>query len=631
MKTIMFPVVEKVSTGPLRKRNASPPAEDAEGSPQLERSDVGTPEYEVVDNCTCLLVRDKNGMLRDVPLANFSATITQAIEVDDGVEKTRFFDLALVGAGWKYSITNLPAEQFEELGWVIPVSHGKARVLPRMKPQMRDAIQALSGGIPTQVRYRHLGFRQIEGQWYYLHAGGAISPNGATTTVVVDAGDKFQRFKLPDPCVVAHTKVNEAVRDTLKLLEVAAGKITAPLYCAIWRAPLGLTDFSLHLVGPTGSGKTVLGALAQQHWGAELDAQHCPGSWSSTANANEGARFLAKDAIFLLDDLSPGAASASAIDRTFRGQGNASGRDRMRPDSTLRPTKPPRGLLLSTGEDSPLLHSAAARTLVLDMSSDSLNWAKITECQIAAGQGQYALAMAAYIRWIAQRYDTLMAAKPKRVAELRAQYLAAKSDAHKRTPGITAELTFACETFLTFAEETGAIPSKRAKKLKAVIATGLQAAAAAQRDMHAVADPVVRFQELLRSVLSSGRAHVTTQTGTMPGEHAVAWGWRRSEPQGRHIGWVIGQDLLLDKDAAFAALVELDRETGGVLPSQAQLWKRLRDRKILASVDQSRGTLTVRRVLSGVRREVLHLRGSLVVQGREQLRRTRLGGPDEDD
>ena len=44
-------------------------------------------------------------------------------------------------------------------------------------------------------------------------------------------------------------------------------------------------------------------------------------------------------------------------DRLVRAQGNRSGRQRMRQDSTLRPAKPPRGLLLSTGEDVPRGHS----------------------------------------------------------------------------------------------------------------------------------------------------------------------------------------------------------------------------------------------------------------------------------
>ena len=59
-------------------------------------------------------------------------------------------------------------------------------------------------------------------------------------------------------------------------------------------------------------------------------------------------------------------------DRLFRGQGNHAGRQRMRADGSLRPAKPPRGLILSTGEDVPRGQSLRARLLVLEVSPGRL-------------------------------------------------------------------------------------------------------------------------------------------------------------------------------------------------------------------------------------------------------------------
>jgi hypothetical protein len=53
---------------------------------------------------------------------------------------------------------------------------------------------------------------------------------------------------------------------------------------------------------------------------------------------------------------------------------NQAGRARCRPDGTVRPIKPPRGLFLSTGEDTPRGHSLHARKLALEISRDELNW-----------------------------------------------------------------------------------------------------------------------------------------------------------------------------------------------------------------------------------------------------------------
>jgi hypothetical protein len=578
---------------------------------------ASAPEYEVVNGNTFWIARDKKGRPKDVQLANFQAKIVQTVEMDDGAETRHFFDIRMVGQDWIETIRGLPAEQFESLDWVIPSSGGKARIRPGMKPRMRDAIQYLSGEIPQQRQYSHLGWRLIAGEWRYLHAGGGIGADGNSEDIVVNAGTKFDLFELPDPSEATTDTVIAAVKASLKLLRAGRKEVTVPLFCSIWRAVIGPADFSLHLAGPTGSGKTVLGALAQQHWGAGLDAQHCPGSWSSTANANEGLRHQAKDTLFLQDDLVPGIASPRDIDRTFRGQGNVSGRDRMRADSSIRPTKSPRGLLLSTGEDSPLLHSAAARTLILPFNADTLDWPKVTTCQKAAIQGNYALTLAAFVQWMAGQYEDLTAARPKRVAELREEILALDGDVHKRTPGITAELTFAAEQFLTFAEEIGAIDEKRKVKLTESIAEGLNQSAAAQRHLHVTADPVARFGELLTSALSSGRVYATSDDGKSPGKNPQAWGWLDEMPHGSHIGWIVGPNLYLDKTATYAALVALDRETGGNLPSPHQLWTRLRDRNVLVSTDEQREMLTVRRVLGGARREVLHLSADLVVNGGE--------------
>jgi hypothetical protein len=53
-------------------------------------------------------------------------------------------------------------------------------------------------------------------------------------------------------------------------LEIAPDAVTMPVYAALWRAVLGNVDCSVHLVGPTGQGKTALAALIQQYWGASM-------------------------------------------------------------------------------------------------------------------------------------------------------------------------------------------------------------------------------------------------------------------------------------------------------------------------------------------------------------------------
>jgi hypothetical protein len=84
---------------------------------------------------------------------------------------------------------------------------------------------------------------------------------GAVDGVEVSLPPDLQQYQLPVP--PTGTLLIASIRASLELLEVAADKVSVPVYCAIWRAILGDSDSGLHLAGHTGSGKTELAALAQ--------------------------------------------------------------------------------------------------------------------------------------------------------------------------------------------------------------------------------------------------------------------------------------------------------------------------------------------------------------------------------
>jgi hypothetical protein len=580
-----------------------------------EESDTTTPEYEVVDGRMVGLIRDRKGRLIDVPIANFAAKIIRTVVVDDGAEESRYFDIEVTVGSETFFVRDLPATEFASLDWVIPCTNGRGRILPDKTARVRDAIQYLSGKIPVVTHYGHLGWQRVKDYWFYLHAGGAIGEQEAASDIAVTVGDKFVRFVLPDPAQVKENAISAAVRAALKLLDVAPRRVTAPLLCMVGRTPLGAVDYSIHLVGPTGVGKTVLAALMQQFWGAGLDWQHCPASWSSTANANEALRFFAKDTLIVQDDLAPNTASPAVIDRTFRGQGNSTGRDRMAADTSLRRTKYPRGSLLSTGEDNPFVQSAAARVLVLAVGPNDVKFTRVTKRQAEADAGVYALVLAAYVRWLAARYDEVLASRPKRVAELRGEFTTASQ--HKKTPGITAELMFGFETFLAFAVGINAVDGAQAGELRNQVRAALIEAADAQTLIQRETDPVAQFGTMLIAALTAGHAHVASKNGCMP-LNSGAWGWRDGKPLGIRVGWVDGGDLYLNKDTTYEVLCRAARETGASLPTLHTLTTRLHGRGLLLSTEKKHETLTVRKVLEKVRRPVLHLAATLV-----------LGEPDE--
>src|SRR5262249_743442 len=157
--------------------------------------------------------------------------------------------------------------------------------------------------------------------------------------------------------------------------------------------------------------KTELAALIQQHFGPEMNSSRLPAHWSSTANALEGIAFSAKDVILVVDDFCPTGAQSDVArthkepDTLLRAQANRSGRQRMRSDGTTKAAKPPRGIILATGEDVPRGHSLRARMLIIEVGANDVNFKSLSECQRDAAAGLYAQSVAAFIAWLAQSFD----------------------------------------------------------------------------------------------------------------------------------------------------------------------------------------------------------------------------------
>jgi hypothetical protein len=388
-----------------------------------------------------------------------------------------------------------------------------------------------------------------------------------------------------------------------------------PLVAAVWRAVLGGTDFSIHLAGPTGAGKSELAALAQRHFGAGMDARNLPGSWSSTANALEGLAFAAKDVLLVVDDFAPGGGQHDSerahreADRILRAQGNRSGRLRMRADGSLRSARPPRGVILSTGEDVPRGQSLRARMLVLEVAPRDVDWTALTACQAAAAKGAMAGAMSGFLRFVAGRYEEIRRGVEAWVPQFRE--VATRSGAHRRTPEIVANLATGFGAFLCFARTAG-LTDAECDGLWRRAWAALGEAAASQAHHQASAEPAKRFLELLRGAVASGRAHLANPKGDHPEEDG-SWGWRRNdfgthEPKGERIGWLDGEAVYLEPEAAYAVVQRLGQEVGDRLfLTPHTLRKRLKEAGLLASTAERRQTLTLRKTLEGQRRDVLHL------------------------
>jgi hypothetical protein len=570
------------------------------------------PPYEMTDDGIVWHKRTGDGAV-EVPLTNFPAEIVADVVIDDGVEQIREFMIEAKVNGREIAFS-VSASEYAGMTWVTQHLGASALMYPgqSLKDHARFAIQRLSSNIEQQVTYAHLGWRQENDHWIYLHASGSIGPVGPVYNDRVQIHEKLSRYILPGP--PTDEKLCEAIRRSMQCLDVAPRRITIPLYGCVWRAALTVGDFGVHLAGPTGQGKTAYAVLLQQHFGAEMDAKNLPANWEDTANTLEALCFEAKDCLFVIDEFTPtDSAQAQTIhrkaERLFRAQANGTGRGRMRADTSLRPIKPPRGLILSTGEDMPHGMSLRARMLIIELAPKELDFSKLTTCQADASAGIYAQAMAGFIRWLSPQMDTIKATWQTDLAELRQE--ATSSDMHRRTPENIASMMLGWRYFLDFAEACGAINKFEREQMEKEAWNMLGEAAQSQTEHQASAEPATRFLNLLRDCLASGKAYLRQwqpESSTLPQE----------SQSGVCVGWDDETDekVYLLPDASYAAAQELGRQTGDPLVVSGQtLRKRLHEQGHIAEVEPSRGRTLVRKTINGKRTQVFSIyRASLFAE-----------------
>jgi hypothetical protein len=529
------------------------------------------------------------GSSADIPLCNFAARVIAEVTTDDGAECRR--RLRLVGrldTGEELPEIEVPVERFATMEW--PMNQWGTRAVVAAgsgsRDHLRAAILKISENVRCETEYAHTGWREVGGHWVYLHARGAIGADGPAAGVCVSISRYLPGYTLPDPPV--GEQLRAAVRASLGILfrNVAPDEVMFPVLLAVYRAPLGGADYGLSLVGRTGTGKSELAALSQQHYGAGLDARHLPANWISTANSNEAFAFVAKDALLVIDDYCPTSPAETvklnaAADRLFRGQGNHAGRSRMTAGGEIRAGKPPRGLLFSTGEDSPGGASLRARLWTVEVAHGSVDFTRLSECQAEAAAGRYAEALAGFIRWIAADYVSRRDRLRAEVARRRAELLG--TGGHTRVPTTAADLLATLDVLLEFAVSTGAFTRAEAEELRTRGRSAMLATAEAQSEHQRETNPAERFISLLTSVLSSGRAHLVDKTGDCPDEQiARAAGWRNDRDgwnrQGRPLGWIVGERVYLDPEAAIAEVTKLANEQAQPLVVAGRtLWRHLHE------------------------------------------------------
>src|SRR5262249_46139327 len=286
------------------------------------------------------------------------------------------------------------ASEFSAMRWPVAIAGAKAVIYAGKIEHARAAIQLLSDNIEIRRVVAHTGWRKETEGWRFYHAGGAIGAEGAIEADV-ELPPALYACDLPAP--PTGERLREVVRAiAFELTKLAPDRTMLPLVGCVFVAALTGGDFSLFLLGTTGKGKTELLILAQSFFGASFDEKHIPANWGSTPYSIQGITHLAQDIICGVDDFVPKGTQIeqaklhAKAETVLRGQANSSGRARCNADGSVRPERPPRGLIVATGEDIPRGQSLVARLLATEIKQDDVDWSQLTLCQKHRREGIYA-------------------------------------------------------------------------------------------------------------------------------------------------------------------------------------------------------------------------------------------------
>ncbi|MBE0426353.1 MAG: DUF927 domain-containing protein [Nitrospirae bacterium] len=470
----------------------------------VEDQKLNTKEYFVdKDGYSRRMKTTRDGKV-PVRLANFNAIIEKEIIEDDGIEQKRKYILK----GKIENRKNLPtievnASSFSAMSWLHQWgTHAVIEPGQTVKDFLRYFIQ-ISSQPQTETVYSHTGWREVDGEWIFLTAVGAIGKDNVSTKLPRE----LQKYSLP----LAVGNEKEALEASLSFLDLGNKAVTFPLFFLAYLAPLTTfldpqPNFSGYIYGETGTRKTTLALLLLSHFG-NFRSIHQLSNFESTANLLARRAFTLKDMLMVIDDYHPtiqereAQLKESILQRIIRSASNRTDRGRLNSDSTEKGCYEPRGMILSTGEDLPTLQSTLARMLVVEISKEDISLKKLTELQKKA----YLLphAMTSYILFLKKNLSKIQDLFCETFIKLREK--ASAADMHGKLSEQIAFLYFTLEVVTAWAVEKRVIDYQKSVDFKTAgwkIFTGLSNS---QEKRFQRENPVRMFIDILETLINQGK------------------------------------------------------------------------------------------------------------------------------
>jgi hypothetical protein len=513
-------------------------------------------------------------------IANFVARPTLEVIRDDGVSKERTFRIEGVLTGGKpLAPVDVSAAEFKRMGWVTEAWGIGPSIRPGLGTQdlCRDAIQHMGIDVEQHYIYTHMGWRRLpDGQWCFLHAGGAIGAEN----IAVELERALAKYRLARNV----EDLKRAAQASLRLLMVAPLDVTIPLLALVYLSVLcealrgaGIEpSFLLWLYGGTGTRKTSLALLFLLHFG-DFGMKSPPASFKDTANALEKKAFAAKDTLLLIDDYHPEASSyeaqkmAQTAQRVLRMFGDRIGRGRLTASIQFQKDYPPRGMALVTGEDLPSGESSVARFLGIELSQGAVDLKALTQSQ---QEGPYLQeAMRGYIEWLIPQMDVLPDKLHAQFLEKRIEFQ--EKATHGRSGEAAAWLSIGFGMMLKYMQFAEACNSEVVTTLSTDAEQVFSHLISSQNELITQEQPVEIFIEVLKELFASSKVRLTRLT---PGGDEAPYG----TSIGELLGWYDDQFLYLLPEQAYNVVNQFLAKRSQRLPVTIKiLWRQLEKEKMI--------------------------------------------------
>ncbi len=442
----------------------------------------------------------------------------------------------------EFELRRIPAKEYRDCGWVESLPGPPAYdSRPAGVAKLRDALKGAGGPhIRRVVRFRSTGWRRDErGDWFFVHAGGAISAEGGRVAPVLLTGP-LRMFDLPAP-IVDPLRIREAfLGHSASMLERMPARVSASLLGHVYRSALGPNPWLLALIGSPGSYKTSIASLVMHHWGEKWDRRRPATSMSGNGDTLNALRIklnASKDALYWADDVAPtkdyGAAQKS-LEEFARLVHNGEQRSRSTRDGLgVLDGTPPRASAMVTSEVMPRPGSGAQRMFVVPLQAAEIDLDVLRAFDDDLSRHGRALLMASFLRWLCPRLEEIRE-EAFTEGQRYADELRTNGESVRQADAL-GSLWAGWHAMTRFLVDVGALEKDEADELGDLVAIGLVDAATAATDPDMPMRIGARVRELLAHALNTGLAYVDdVETGEVPDwPLASRLGWRR---------FTVGQD-----------------------------------------------------------------------------------------